>query len=143
MNIREHSKLARLLIEACGGLDEASAHCRVRKSVLSGYQNPNDASTMPADVLYDLETYCGRAIYSRALAQRHSVQATVSALMAVSDLDMSASEISHALVEAIDPKGPGGAAMTPREIDELLERLHRHDAARMAAIEAIRKSREG
>lgn len=64
---REHARLAADLIDACGGLEEAARACRVRKSALSGYQTPHDASTMPADVMADLERHCGQAIYSAVL----------------------------------------------------------------------------
>lgn len=66
---REHARLAGELIEACGGLEEAARACRVRRSSLSNYENPNEPSTMPADVMVDLERHCGRAIYSVALAE--------------------------------------------------------------------------
>lgn len=64
---REHARLAHELIEECGGLEEAARACRVRKSALSGYQTPHDPSSMPADVIADLERHCGKAIYSAAL----------------------------------------------------------------------------
>ena len=68
MNSKRHAKLARDLIEACGGLDEAAAICRVGKSSLSDYQLPQISTTMPADVMADLEAYCGEPIYSREIA---------------------------------------------------------------------------
>lgn len=69
MNIRQHSALARRLITACGGLEEAAAHCRVGRSNLSNYQNPDQSASMPADIIAELEEYCGEGIYSRALAE--------------------------------------------------------------------------
>lgn len=69
MNARRHARLAHDLIEACGGLDEAAQACRVGKTRLSDYQNPAASCSMPADVMADLEAYCGRAIYSGALSQ--------------------------------------------------------------------------
>lgn len=68
MNPKRHAKLARDLIDACGGLTEASDNCRVGVSTLSTYQNPNEAATMPADVMACLEAYCGEPIYSREIA---------------------------------------------------------------------------
>lgn len=68
MNPRRHARLARELIEACGGLEEASHNCRVSKSGLSDYQNVCVVSFMPADVMADLEAYCGQPIYSQAVA---------------------------------------------------------------------------
>ena len=69
MNARRHARLAHELIDACGGLDEASQACRVGKTRLSDYQNPSANCFMAADVIADLEAYCGQAIYSGALAQ--------------------------------------------------------------------------
>ncbi len=54
MNSRHHARLARQLIDACGGLDEAVRECRVGKSALSDYQNPHITAFMPADVMADL-----------------------------------------------------------------------------------------
>jgi hypothetical protein len=70
MNAKRHALLARLLIEACGGLHEAAAvdDCRLRPSRLANFQDPNAGSFMPADVVAALEAYCGRAIYSQAIA---------------------------------------------------------------------------
>lgn len=68
MNPKRHAKLARDLIEACGGLAEAANNSRVGVSTLSTYQNPNEHATMPADVMADLEAYCGEPIYSREIA---------------------------------------------------------------------------
>lgn len=68
MNSRRHASLARQLIDACGGLEEAARECRVGKSTLSDYQNVSEPATMPADVMADLEAYCGEPIYSGAIA---------------------------------------------------------------------------
>lgn len=65
---RRHASHARELIKLCGGLDEAATACRVGKTQLSDYQNPQGDGFMPADVVVDLEAYCGSAVYSSALA---------------------------------------------------------------------------
>jgi hypothetical protein len=67
MNRRRHAMLARLLLSECGTLAEAAGACRVSVPQLSDYQNPNGESFMPADVIADLEAYCGKPVYSRAL----------------------------------------------------------------------------
>lgn len=68
MNIRQHKAAARALIAACGGLDEAAAVCRVGRTSLSNYENVNETATMPADIITELEAYCGgRSIYSARL----------------------------------------------------------------------------
>lgn len=67
MNRRRHAMLARMLISASGTLEEAAGACRVSVPQLSDYQSPTGVSYMPADVIGDLEAYCGERIYSRAL----------------------------------------------------------------------------
>ena len=67
MTPRQHAQLARQLIAACGGLQEAAQACRASDTSLSRYQTPDSGCFMPADVLADLEGYCGQPVYSRAL----------------------------------------------------------------------------
>lgn len=67
MTPRRHAQLARMLIKACGGLEEAARACRVGVSQLSNIQTPGSGQFMPADVICDLEAYCGERIYSGAL----------------------------------------------------------------------------
>lgn len=64
---RWHAHQARLLIKACGGLEEAAGVCRLSVSHLSRCQDGLDATVLPVDVIADLEMYCGQAIYSSAL----------------------------------------------------------------------------
>jgi hypothetical protein len=64
---RQHAALARLLIKACGGLDESARACRLSVSQLSRAQDGMDPAVLPIDVVADLELYCGKAVYSRAL----------------------------------------------------------------------------
>lgn len=66
MNAKRHAHLARLLIEACGGLKVAAGLCRVRMSMLSKYCDENSGCFMPADVIADLEAGAD-PLYSRAL----------------------------------------------------------------------------
>ncbi len=69
MNRRAHALAARRLIAACGGLIEAAAACRVGKSQLADYQAAEGLGFMPADVMADLEAYCGAPTYSRMLVE--------------------------------------------------------------------------
>jgi hypothetical protein len=64
-------KLAvRDLINACGGARRASEHTRVRQPQLDRYASLDKPDElMPADVVADLEAYCGQPIVSRALAE--------------------------------------------------------------------------
>jgi hypothetical protein len=67
MTPRQHAFLARQLIGACGGVEEAAQASRRSTSTLSRYQTPGADQFMPADVICSLERYCGQPIYSRAL----------------------------------------------------------------------------
>lgn len=71
MNAKQHALYARLLIEACGGLIEAAANPRVRveKTSLARYCDADSGVFMPADVMYELERYAQRPIYSRAITE--------------------------------------------------------------------------
>ncbi|HYD26923.1 hypothetical protein [Brevundimonas sp.] len=72
MNRLQHKFHARRLIGECGGLAAAAAALVNRKGCaqrLGEYQNPNHDAVMPADVIWDLEQFCGKRIYSRALFQ--------------------------------------------------------------------------
>jgi len=77
---RRHARMARVLIKACGGLEECADLTRVGKSQLSDYQNPNVEAFMPADVMADLEEHCGRPLYSAALAEAVTAQAALRSL---------------------------------------------------------------
>lgn len=81
MNAKRHALLARQLIAACDGLAKAAQNCRVGTSSLSRFCKSGSGHFMPADVMADLEQYCGEPIYSRALAEgRPSVVQTESLL---------------------------------------------------------------
>lgn len=67
VNAMRHAHLARQLIAACSGLHEAASACRLGKSRLAEFQDPESGAFMPADVIFKLEEYCGRPIYSQAL----------------------------------------------------------------------------
>lgn len=69
MDPMRHAWLARSLIDACGGLPASADVCRLAKSRLSEFTIPTSGAYMPADVIADLEAYCGRPIYSQALVE--------------------------------------------------------------------------
>jgi hypothetical protein len=81
VNPLRHAQLARMLIAACGGLDDASGACAVNVSRLSEYQSPGAGAFMRADVIADLEAYCGQAVYSGALAAERPAPIAVADLM--------------------------------------------------------------
>lgn len=62
-----HALLARELIAACGGLDEAAGACRLKKSRLSECQVPGSGAFLPIDAVCELEAYCGRPLVSQAM----------------------------------------------------------------------------
>ncbi|MDR3514061.1 MAG: hypothetical protein P4L73_20690 [Caulobacteraceae bacterium] len=69
MEARQHAHLARLLVAACGGVDEVVRNqaCRLKASRLYDCMDPTTPGSMPVDVVADLEAYCGDPLYSRAL----------------------------------------------------------------------------
>lgn len=73
MNAFDHAHHARELLDAVGSLEKAATVCRIKTiSTLSDYQNPHRQTFMPADVIFALERYVGRRIYSRALFEAGS-----------------------------------------------------------------------
>lgn len=127
---REHARLARELITACGGIDEAAANCRVSRSKLSDYQNVGVVLFMPADVMACLQTYCGKAIYSDALSQRIAEQNAACADL--SELACVVTESSADLQKAVRTALADGRlsnneldviATAERHAEEALERL--------------------
>lgn len=137
MNIlshREHARLAGDLIDACGGLEEAARACRVRRSALSGYQNPNDPSTMPADVMDALETYADQGpTYSGAIAERRMFPASTANLGEV------ACELSEQSLQmqSLIRRALADGRLSPREIDAIAEA--ERDAE--AALERLKSAR--
>lgn len=65
---RAHAHLARTLIRACGGLEEAAGVCRLQKSRLQEFTDPTKAALMPIDVVEALQEYCGQLLYYEGLA---------------------------------------------------------------------------
>lgn len=106
--------LARQLIKACGGLVEASAVCRISRSRLSDCQNlriGNEGGFMPIDVIAELEAYCGRPIYSAAVAAERPAQADPHTVLT------EACEISEeaGVLLRVCREADGQAAITPHE----------------------------
>jgi hypothetical protein len=113
---RWHATLARRLIAACGGLEEAAQECRVQKSVLGDYQSPHTDAFMPADVMADLEAYCGEALYSRALAEALPASGATRALTEeVCDVVESAADLQRRVRLAVKD-----GTINPRERADLL-----------------------
>ncbi len=137
MNSREHARLARELIDACGGLDEAVRNCRVSKSVLSGYQNPHHPSTMPADIIACLESYCGRAIYSAALFDQIEAAKPAGNLRdLVCQLSEASVDLQRRVREAL-----GDERLTPRELD-IIAAAEREAEQALDNVKAARREAE-
>lgn len=81
MHAKTHAALARLLIKACGGLERAADNCRLEKSRLQEFQDPESGAFMPADVMADLEGYAGEPFYSAAIAKERPSAPTPKGLM--------------------------------------------------------------
>lgn len=126
---REHARLAADLIDACGGLEEAARACRVRKSALSSYQTPHDPSTMPADVMGDLERHCGRAIYSTVLFEACRPAPVTGCLKELAfDLAQESMDVVAAVREALadgrlSNNDLDAIAAAERDAEEALERV--------------------
>ena len=113
---RWHATLARRLIVACGGLEEAATACRVQKSQLADYQSPHSDAFMPADVMSDLEAYCGEPLYSRALVEALPVASGSRGLgEEVCDVVESAADLQRRVRLALSD-----GEISPRERAELL-----------------------
>jgi hypothetical protein len=129
MNSRRHASLAKQLIAACGGLDEAAHACRVGKSSLSDYQLPQITSTMPADVICDLEAYCGDASYSRAMMEARPSEPQRGCVMVETHEAVQAAAALLPLALAMQQGKPG----SKRAFDEAVTRF----LSEAADVEAI------
>lgn len=116
MDALRHAHLARLLIAACGGVDEITsaepAFCRVGRTQLFDYGNDNKADAfMPADVIAQLEEYCGEPIYSRALVEnRPSVVLAKTLLTEACETTEMAAQLQHLVRTAL-----ADDRLTPKE----------------------------
>ena len=137
MNRRQHATLARMLIRACGGLEEAAGQCRIGKSQLGDCQSPQGEAYMPADVIADLETYCGQPHYSRAMAEALPEAAEAACL---TDEAMEATESVATLMGRVRRAAADGT-LTPRERAELMP-VYEEARAQLGDVGAI-LAREG
>jgi hypothetical protein len=68
-----HALLGAAADQGVRGTQEAAAHAACRKTQLGYFQDPERVQDpercqfMPADVIADLEAYCGQALYSKEL----------------------------------------------------------------------------
>lgn len=113
LSIREHARLAKRLVKACGGGAEAERACGVSDTTLSRYST--GAAVMPADVIANLENYCGQPIYSGALFDLFD------RAVANEDLRHAACELTEASakMQACAREALADGKLTPREIDDI------------------------
>lgn len=136
MNPKRHAKLARDLIAACGGLEESAANCRVGRSVLSDYQLPQIASTMAADVMTDLEAYCGEPIYSREIAaERPWIPTGACPLKETHDVVRAAADLGPLALALVNGE-PGAGDRFDAALDALKQEAREARAA--AKVTALR-----
>jgi len=111
LHAKRHALLAKRLIQSCGGLEEAAANCRLERSRLADFQNPEADAFMPADVMVDLEAYAGEPIYSRAIAgERPAVETPQTLLNEVMEGTEAAAEL-----QALTRKALEDGVLTPAE----------------------------
>lgn len=131
---REHARLAGELISACGGLEEASRACRVRRSALSGYQSASDPSCMPADVMDALEDYADQGpTYSGAISERRLFPTPIGNL---AELACEFSEVSLD-VQGLCRRALADGNLSPREVAV----IHEAERDAEAALERLKAAR--
>ena len=118
----QHAALARRLLKACGTLEEAALACRYSVAQLSRCQTAGSGSYLTADVIADLELYCGQNHYSRALVDARPTSQQIGDLLhdicrAAEDATALQSTTRRALEAAADGK-------LPQRICEALLKLH-------------------
>lgn len=135
---REHARLARELVEACGGPAEALASCRIKsKSQLCEYGLPHFPATMPADVIADLERHCGQPIYSQVLFERCEAQ---TAAGDIKDIACTLTELTADLQRTVR-KAIADEKLSPNEHNAIDEAI---DATRdtLAKLEGAKRAAE-
>jgi hypothetical protein len=83
MSNARHASLAGQLYAACDGVPEILkvGACRLDKTRLYEFADPRAGAYMPADVIADLEAYCGQPIYSQQLLENRPSAVEAKALM--------------------------------------------------------------
>lgn len=89
---RKHPAWSKLLINGCGGLQEASQACadafasgEIHRAYsvaqLSRCQTVGSGCFLPSDIIACLEDYCGEPLFSRKMAEARASAAQVASLM--------------------------------------------------------------
>lgn len=93
MNEQTIAQLTRDLIDECGGLEEASRHCRYSVPQLSRCQTVGSGNFLALDVAIALEAYAKRSIVGRAMLDAQPDQRPVA------DLNNETGEAVEAIVD--------------------------------------------
>jgi len=135
ISIREHARLAKRLIKACGGGAEAERACGLSDTTLSRYST--GAAVMPADVIANLENYCGQPIYSGALFDLFD------RAVATEDLRNAAQELTEAaaVMQRCAREALADGKLTPREIDDIAA-VERQAEDALERVKATRRALE-
>lgn len=139
MSNARHASLVEQLYAACGGVPDivASKACRLDKSRLYEFADPRAGAYMPADVIVDLEGYCGEPIYSRALME-HRPSAIEAAELLQEVLDSTESVVDLQRFVRVATSDGHVCARERKEIDELLGQAERRLRQARAANERVR-----
>lgn len=138
MNHRRHAQLARTLIDRCGGLDEAASACRLNVSRLSEFQRNGTGAFAPADVIADLEAYCGEAIYSGAMAACRPTAPVVSDALTETHEAVQAAADLLPLALAVQQGVPGAKAKFDDAVARLTKEVGDVEALTNANVTPIR-----
>ncbi len=132
---REHARLAKRLIKACGGGDEASRASGVSDTTLSRYAV--GTAIMPADVIANLESYCGQPIYSGALFDLFD------RAVATEDLRNAAQELTEAsaAMQRCAREALADGKLTPPELDDIAA-VERQAEEALERVKATRRAIE-
>ena len=136
MSNARHASLVAQLYAACGGVPDivAAQACRLDKTRLYEFKEPKAGAYMPADVIADLEAYCGDPIYSRAMLEHRPAAVHAKALLTET---METAEVSVALMSVVRKATEDGDVdpAERRAIDKLLVALEEQVRETRAANE--------
>lgn len=117
---RQLATKTKALVQACGGLEEASKACSdtarpYSVAQLSRCQTPGSGCFLPLDIINVLEDYCGKPVISQALFEaRPSAAERKSLMSATLGTTESAAALQSRVRQALDD-----GVVTAREADDL------------------------
>ena len=119
MNLRQHTTLAKRLIDAVGGVKNAEHVGRIRSTQLYMAMDPDSPYCLPADVIVVLEREAGIRIYSDAMHRAAPDGPGCSDLPgATLDLSADATELARAVHRALADQ-----VLSPNERQDIDARL--------------------